>query len=304
MFKRIPALLLVLLLSLTLCACGCRHEWEEATCTVPKKCTLCGATEGEAAEHSWLQANCKSPKTCSVCKLTEGTALGHNWTDATCTEPKTCTLCQETEGKPQGHIVETWTTTAEPTCTKTGISSGKCSICNKAIETDITKVAHTPGQWKITKEATAAEAGERTKTCTVCGSIVEKEEYEMSAEEVKADYIASCKTYSYNEIARNPDAYKGKRAKFTGEVIQVQQESFYGLVIYVLRVDVTKTGSYYVHYEDTVYVTYYATADEPRILEDDIITMYGELEGEKTYTTVLGSSVTIPEFSAEYIEIH
>ena len=79
------------------------------------------------------------------------------------------------------------------------------------------------------------------------------------------------------------------------------QEELYGIMVYVLRVDVTKNGRYY---DDTVYVTYYADADDPRILEDDIITMYGTLEGEKTYETVMGASVTIPKFDAEYVEIN
>ena len=32
-------------------ACGCKHEWQDASCTSPKTCTLCGETEGEAADH-------------------------------------------------------------------------------------------------------------------------------------------------------------------------------------------------------------------------------------------------------------
>lgn len=129
---------------------------------------------------------------------------------------------------------------------------------------------------------------------------METEAFTLSAEEIEDSYKASCEKYSYKEIARNPGAYDGKYAKFTGEVIQVQQQEFLGLLIYVLRVDVTKTGRYY---QDTVYVTYTANEGDPRILEDDIITMYGQLTGEKTYETVLGASITIPSFDAEYIDI-
>lgn len=43
--------------------------------------------------------------------------------------------------------------------------------------------------------------------------------------------------------------------------------------------------------------------NDARILEDDIITIYGELTGEKTYTTVMGASMTIPSFSASYVDI-
>ena len=48
--------------------------------------------------HSWTAATCTEPKTCSTCQATEGTAAGHSWADATCTTPKTCSVCQTTEG--------------------------------------------------------------------------------------------------------------------------------------------------------------------------------------------------------------
>ena len=79
------------------------HKWTDATCTDPKTCSVCGATEGEALGHSWNEATCTAPKTCSVCGATEGEALGHSWNDATCDTPKTCSVCGETEGEALGH---------------------------------------------------------------------------------------------------------------------------------------------------------------------------------------------------------
>ena len=79
------------------------HKWTDATCTAPKTCSVCKATEGEALGHKWTDATCTAPKSCSVCKATEGAALGHKWTDATCTAPKTCSGCKATEGASLGH---------------------------------------------------------------------------------------------------------------------------------------------------------------------------------------------------------
>ncbi len=45
-----------------------------------------------------------------------------------------------------------------------------------------------------------------------------------------------------------------------------------------------------------------ASDDGSRILEDDMVTIYGELDGEYTYETVLGSEVTLPFMDAEYVE--
>ena len=56
----------------------CEHNWADATCTAPKTCTVCGATDGEALGHSFAPATCTAPKTCA-CGATEGEALGHTY---------------------------------------------------------------------------------------------------------------------------------------------------------------------------------------------------------------------------------
>lgn len=63
----------------------CRHEeWVPATCSEPKTCAECGATEGEPLGHDWLEATCTLPKRCSRCSETEGFSIGHmpmDWVD-------------------------------------------------------------------------------------------------------------------------------------------------------------------------------------------------------------------------------
>ena len=111
------------------------------------------------------------------------------------------------------------------------------------------------------------------------------------------EYKSSCTAgYSYKELARDPNTYVGKNAEFTGKVIQVSE----GLGSTVMRVNVTQ-GKY--SWDDTLYVTYTPKDGESRILEDDIITIYGEMQPLKTYTTVMGASVSIPAIDAKYIEI-
>ena len=62
----------------------CNHSYKEATCTAPKTCSKCGATEGSAIGHSWSTATCTAPKTCATCKATEGEALPHAYKNASC----------------------------------------------------------------------------------------------------------------------------------------------------------------------------------------------------------------------------
>lgn len=115
----------------------------------------------------------------------------------------------------------------------------------------------------------------------------------------ESDYKASCEAVSYEDIARQPDLYNGKNVVFTGKVIQVQEGSWWSSET-IYRINVTQ-GEYL--WSDTVYVTYKLPEGSPRILEDDIVTFYGICTGTETYTTVLGSSVTIPSVEAQYIDI-
>ena len=114
----------------------------------------------------------------------------------------------------------------------------------------------------------------------------------------KEQYMEQCKSYDYKEIARNPEAHNGEFAKFTGEVIQVMEENG----AYTLMVNITK-GEYDI-WTDTILVYYLGSAENNRILEDDIIDMYGQLAGMYTYTTVMGADNTVPLMYAEYIDIN
>lgn len=126
---------------------------------------------------------------------------------------------------------------------------------------------------------------------------IEEEEQEKKQEEEKK-FKEDCKTYTFEELARNPDKVKGKKVKLTGEVIQVSEN----YVSIGMRVNITKDE--YGWYEDTVYIIYYPEDGEDKILEDDIVTVYGTAEGEYSYTSVLGAYITIPKILAEYVEIN
>lgn len=143
----------------------------------------------------------------------------------------------------------------------------------------------------------------------------EKEETKKKEEKAKKDAIkqnkeekksfkSSCKTYDYKDVFRNAEDYQGKPAKFSGEVIQVMDVDGGS----VLRVNVTPDE--YGIYEDTIYVLWFDDdkGNDPdainRVIEDDIITMYGTLEGTETYEATSGASITIPRFYAKYIELN
>ena len=116
----------------------------------------------------------------------------------------------------------------------------------------------------------------------------------ISAEE----YKASCESVSYIDLSRNPNNYVGQNAVFTGQVVQVQEN---GNAV-TLRINVTKDK--YGMWDDTCYIDYQRKdSNESRILENDIVTVYGTIKGIKSYTAVLGNQISIPHIVAEYIDI-
>ena len=92
----------------------------------------------------------------------------------------------------------------------------------------------------------------------------------------------------YSSIMRYPSAYKGDNISIYGRVLQVQN-SWGG---YTLRV--ATRG----RWDDVFYVT---GSSDLSIIEYDYITIYGKCTGTKTYTTILGGSITIPSMEIEKV---
>jgi hypothetical protein len=130
----------------------------------------------------------------------------------------------------------------------------------------------------------------------------EKKEAEQKAkeEQEKQTFIASCQTYTFEQMARNPENFKGTNVKLIGEVVQVIE----GIYSNSLRVNITKKGNYSTYYTDTVYVNYVPKQGEDKILEDDIITIYGTAQGDYSYTSTMGATITLPFINGKYISIN
>ena len=126
----------------------------------------------------------------------------------------------------------------------------------------------------------AAIISENKKKQTEDNNSVETTQTEMS----EMDYKSSCKTIDYKTLARNPNKYKGDHFKITGEVEQVIEEDnvLDDNTQYTVRLNMTKNDLDY--WDDTILLNVEIPQDEDRILEDDIITVYGTCQGKYTYT--------------------
>ena len=302
------------------------HDYSSPTCTEPSTCSRCGEQHGEPLGHDMTNwsvvkvATCteagSEEATCSRCGQTqtrEIPMIDHTWSEwsvvkeASCTEEgveqRTCSVCEKVDQRTVSmteHVWSEWSVTKQASCVEEGTEERSCTVCGKHEQKTIPTTDHTPGEWEIIKEAGIDEYGEaysgkRGRTCTVCGAELETERYTLSDEEIEAAFKESCSWYSFDEVSRNPSAYEGRPAVFRGEVVQVLEDGNY----VDLRVNVTDEGYWW---SDTIYVTYRIPDGAPRILEDDVITIYGRMGGLVSYTSIFGETITLPLLEAVYIE--
>lgn len=90
-----------------------------------------------------------------------------------------------------------------------------------------------------------------------------------------------------------PEDYTGKNLKISGKVIQVIE----GNNVQQYRIAQNKD------YDCIYLVTYARKEGEPRILDDDMVTVYGTCVGPITYESTLGASITIPAVVAFAIDL-
>ena len=181
------------------------YKASDATCTAKAtyyKSCACGEKGtatfeyGELADHNWTPATCTAPKTCSACQATEGDPLGHTegteWKSDKDNHWHTCTVAG------CGVVIESSKAAHTPDRAEaTETDAVKCSVCGYVItpalghthEVDTTKfesdetnhwntcsgcsekqnVSAHEFEWKIDKDATATEKGSKHEECKVCG---------------------------------------------------------------------------------------------------------------------------------------
>lgn len=119
-------------------------------------------------------------------------------------------------------------------------------------------------------------------------------------EELKADFIGTCNTFTYKDIQRNPDNFKDKPIKITGKVIQAS-EGFLDSVTFRVAAD---AGEYDLYLDDIYLVTYKYKDGESKILEDDMVRFYGVCNGTTSYKSITGQAITIPSATLKYYDIN
>lgn len=217
------------------------------------------------------------------------------------------------------------------TCTESGYTLYECEKCGEDKKDEAEALGH---DLVIVsqKDASDTEDGEIVKKCSRCEytetTVIPKptkeptdaptqaktekptdkptKAPEKTKEDIEQEFKSGCDTIEYETLARNPDKYKGNNYTITGKVKQVVESSSLFGDETTLLIDVTETKYDYIDtslWTDTIYATVTIPDGEDRILQDDIITIWGTCKGSKTYNSIFNQSITIPSIDIEYFTI-
>lgn len=116
--------------------------------------------------------------------------------------------------------------------------------------------------------------------------------------QIKEEYINKCKMYDYKKIKRNESKYYGKKMAVRVKISQVLQDS--GTTWY--RVYQIVDGDWDISKEYTIID--YRSSQTPKILEDDVISVYGEYAGLNKVTRALGETTDeVPAINMKYMKL-
>ena len=165
------------------------HEWVDATCTAPKTCSACGATEGEALDHSYVPV------------VTDPTCTTGGYTTYTCSACGDTYVADEVDAL--GHTASEAVTENENAadCTEAGSydSVVYCSVCKAEISRET-----------VTVPALGHKDEDQNFECDVCGEDLCTEH----VEEIIKGYAATC---------TEPGMTDGKKCAICGEILAAQE---------------------------------------------------------------------------------
>jgi len=141
--------------------------------------------------------------------------------------------------------------------------------------------------------------GEKTYSVSVVvrngsGTVVYNKNFSVAYIGPETAYKRRATRISYGELEKGADRYKGTVVKYTGQVQQIQEDASGGGY---MRVAVNRDSWGY--WDDIIYVWY---SGKTTLVNDDIVTFWGDIYGDYTYTSIAGWKITIPAVTAKYLK--
>ncbi|MCM3744087.1 hypothetical protein M3193_08015 [Sporosarcina luteola] len=164
------------------------------------------------------------------------------------------------------------------------------------IEAKAEAKAKKEAQKKAQIEAEEAKAKKEEEELVKKKAQAKKEAVEKAAK-AEASFKNSAVELNYKQLARDPESFKGEKVLFKGQVMQNMEDG--KEVTLLLNVTRDEFG----FWDDSILVNYTMSKGEKRILEDDIIYLWATVKGLKTYGSIFGQQITVPEVDGAYLEI-
>lgn len=165
--------------------------------------------------------------------------------------------------------------------------------------------SNTASSTSTSASSTKAEVSSSSSSVTVSSSI----ESDSSTSEIPStptlsedEYRAECETVKYKDLCRYPDQYAGKKITITGKVQQIMDADWLSSDK-AWRVQTDNDGYGY-YLDDEYYAIDKRPSDAIKVLQDDIVVIYGEFTGMTNVTRALTNTTDeIPCIDVAYVDI-
>lgn len=165
--------------------------------------------------------------------------------------------------------------------------------------------SNTASSTSTSASSTKAEVSRSSSSVTVSSSV----ESDSSTSEIPStptlsedEYRAECETVKYKDLCRYPDQYAGKKITITGKVQQIMDANWLSSDK-AWRVQTDNDGYGY-YLDDEYYAIDKRPSDAIKVLQDDIVVIYGEFTGMTNVTRALTNTTDeIPCIDVAYVDI-
>ena len=165
--------------------------------------------------------------------------------------------------------------------------------------------SNTASSTSTSASSTKAEVSSSSSSVTVSSSV----ESDSSTSEIPStptlsedEYRAECETVKYKDLCRYPDQYAGKKITITGKVQQIMDANWLSSDK-AWRVQTDNDGYGY-YLDDEYYAIDKRPSDAIKVLQDDIVVIYGEFTGMTNVTRALTNTTDeIPCIDVAYVDI-
>ena len=147
-------------------------------------------------------------------------------------------------------------------------------------------------------DSSASSSKATSKVSTSTASSVASVVPEISED----DYKAECQTVDYKELCRYPEKYEGTKIVVKVKLSQIIDANFSGSE--KAWRTYTDNSGYGFYADDEYYMLDKRGGDAVKILDDDIITVYGEFTGLEKITRALTSTTDeLPRIEVKYADL-